>query len=137
MSTNCERPPLIKREYISSLGKILVKDYGKKKFYKPDEVKKANKKSTYPSGGTDYICWGMCVFTEHHEFDAYHLQTGEKCNYVAMKTEMLHGLGTSPAVNWTQIPEIDIDSSWLDFADKFGSAVDGVGDVVGDILDGL
>jgi hypothetical protein len=40
----CPPAPLNKRKYISDLGKILVADYGKKKYYKPREVKEAQKK---------------------------------------------------------------------------------------------
>jgi hypothetical protein len=43
----CPPAPTDKRKYISDLGKILVKDYGKKKYYKPTEVKKAHKKSEW------------------------------------------------------------------------------------------
>jgi hypothetical protein len=44
MSLNCPPAPINKKEYLTDIGKILVKDYGKKKYYKPDEVKKSSQK---------------------------------------------------------------------------------------------
>jgi hypothetical protein len=43
----CPPAPPDKRKYISDVGKILVRDYGKKKYYKPNEVKKAHRKSDW------------------------------------------------------------------------------------------
>lgn len=54
MSKNCPSPPENKKEYIFDLGKILVKDYGKKKYYKPVEVKKAHQKSKWSE--LDFDC---------------------------------------------------------------------------------
>src|SRR6187549_577870 len=82
--------PPDKRKYISDLGKILVVDYGKKKYYKPEEVKKAHKKSRWSS--VDFSCWGMSTYASHFDFDAYHHQVGETCDYTSMKAEMLEGI---------------------------------------------
>lgn len=71
----------------------------------------------------------MSMFSSHSDFDRYHAETGEVCDYVEMKTEMLSGL--SAAADWTEIPDLDIDASWLDFGDVF----EGIGEFIGGILD--
>jgi hypothetical protein len=138
MNTQCPTAPPNKKEYITDIGKILVAEHGKKKYYKPEEVKKASKKSKhYDSSGIDWHCWAMCTFSSHSDFDAYHEITGEVCNYVDMKTEMLSGLTTSTSVDWLAIPDLDIDASWLDFGDVFDGLLEGVGEFIGGIFDGL
>ena len=108
MNTQCPTAPPNKKEYITDIGKILVAEHGKKKYYKPEEVKKASKKSKhYDSRGIDWHCWAMCTFSSHSDFDAYHEMTGEVCNYVEMKTEMLSGLTTSTSVDWLAIPDLN------------------------------
>ncbi len=124
--------------YITDIGKILVEDYGKKKYYKPEEVKKAHEKSRWYNG-LDFSCWGMSTFSTHLDFDNYHEKTGEICDYTEMKTEMLSGLSTSTDHDWFQILDLnlDIDTSWLDFGDSFGSVFEGIGEFVAGIFDGL
>lgn len=136
MGTSCAPAPTNKREYISDIGKILVEENGKKKYYKPEEVKKAHRKSKWYDG-LDFSCWGMSTFTSHSDFDEYHEQTGEVCDYTEMKTEMLNGLSVSSTADWTEIPDLDIDSSWLDFGDVFDGVLEGIGEFIGGIFDGL
>ncbi len=136
MKNTCTPPPTNKKEYISDIGKILVKENGKKKYYTPKEVKKAHRKSKWYDG-LDFSCWAMSTFSSHSDFNKHHEETGEVCNYVGMKTEMLSGLSTSPTSDWTDIPDIDIDTSWLDFGDMFDGLLEGIGDFIGGIFDGL
>ena len=136
MGTFCAPAPTNKREYISDIGKILVEENGKKKYYKPEEVKKAHRKSKWYDG-LDFSCWGMSTFTSHSDFDKYHEQTGEVCNYTEMKTEMLSGLSVSSTTDWTKIPDLDFDSSWLDFGDVFDGVLEGIGEFIGGIFDGI
>lgn len=136
MRNTCTPAPIEKKKYITDIGKILVKDYGKKKYYKPEEVKQAHRKSIW-FDGVDFTCWAMSTFSSHSDFDSYHEITGEVCNYIEMKTEMLNGLSTSSIADWTQIPDIDIDASWLDFGDIFDGFLDGIGEFIGGIFDGL
>jgi hypothetical protein len=136
MGNNCAPAPTNKKEYISDIGKILVEENGKKKYYKPEEVKKAHQKSRWYDGN-NFSCWGMSTFSSHSDFDKYHEETGEACDYVEMKTEMLSGLSVSSTADWTEIPDIDIDASWLDFGDVFDGLLEGVGEFIGGIFDGL
>ena len=138
MSFKCPAAPANKKEYISDVGRILVNNYGQKKFYKPEEVKKASSKSKhYKTNGIDWHCWAMCTFSSHADFDAFHKITGELCDYVEMKTVMLNGLSTSTITDWTEIPDVDIDASWLDFGDVFEGMLTGIGDFVSGIFDGI
>lgn len=138
MELKCPPAPPNKKEYITDIGKILVKEHGQKKYYKPEEVKKASKKSKYyDASGIDWHCWAMCTFSSHSDFDAYHEATGEICNYVVMKGEMLGGLAKNASADWLAIPNLDIDASWLDFGEIFEGIFKGIGEFIGGILDEL
>jgi len=121
----CPPAPSDKRKYISDLGKILVKDYGKKKYYKPAEVKKAHKKSDWSD--YDFSCWGMSTYSSRDEFDQYHRETGEVCDYTSMKTQMLEGVSLTDAVDSADLKGADLDASWLDIGSWFGGIWDGIG----------
>jgi hypothetical protein len=136
MRKSCTPAPTNKKEYISDIGKILVAEYGKKKFYKPEEIKKAHRKSKWYDG-LDFSCWAMCTFSSHNDFDRYHASTGEICNYTEMKSEMLSGISESNVTDWTQIPDIDLDASWLDFGDIFEGIFEGIGEFISGIFDGI
>lgn len=136
MGKSCVPAPTNKKEYISDLGKILVNENGKKKYYKPEEVKKAHRKSKWYDG-LDFSCWAMSTFSSHSDFDKYHEKTGEICDYGEMKTEMLSGLSVSSSSDWTEIPDLDIDASWLDFGEVFDGLLEGIGEFIGGIFDGI
>jgi hypothetical protein len=92
-----------------------------KEFYKPEDVKKAHKKSKWFKNldGLDFSCWAMYSFTSHIDSDKYHEQKGEVCNYGYMKAEILCGLSGNSILNLTEIPDLNIDASWLNFGDVF------------------
>ena len=136
MSQTCSPAPTNKKEYLTDIGKILVRDYGKKKFYKPEEVKKAHSKSKWYDG-LDFSCWSMSTFSSHSEFDKYHEQTGEVCDYAEMKTEMLQGLSLTNGSELFNLPDFDIDTSWLYFGDVFGNIFEGIGEFIAGIFDGI
>lgn len=130
MNQNLLPSPQNKKQYVSDIGKILVKENGKKKYYKPKEVKKAHQKSNWVDV-VDFSCWAMCTFSSHSDFDKYHQDKGEICSYVDMKSEMLSNFSSSTNITWLDIPDIDIDDSWLDFGNLF----EGIGEFIGAILD--
>jgi hypothetical protein len=125
--------PADKRKYISDLGKVLVKDYGKKKYYKPKEVKKAHDKIDLSY--LDCGCWGMSTYSSHRDFDKYHEQTGEICDYSSMKAEMLEGISLTDSVHLSELSDVDLDSSWLDLGDILDGLIDGIGDFFSGIAD--
>jgi hypothetical protein len=117
-----------KKEYISDIGEILVRDYGKKKFYKPTEIKKSHRISKWYDG-VDFSCWAMSVFSSHSDFDVYHQQTGEICSYTEMRTDMLEVFSAAEGISLSSLVDFDIDASWLDFGDIFGDVTDFFGDI--------
>ncbi|MDR2237869.1 MAG: hypothetical protein LBE92_17230 [Chryseobacterium sp.] len=136
MSTGCHTAPSNKKEYIADIGKILVQEYGTQKYYKPEEVKTAHQKSKWYDG-LDFSCWAMSVYSSHSDFTGYHQQTGEICDYTAMKTAMLQGISVPTGSGLPELPDADIDSSWLDFGEVFGNILEGIGDFIGGIFDGF
>ena len=136
MKISCPPAPLHKREYVADLGKILVKDYGKKKFYKPEEVKKAHQKSKW-NGGLDFSCWGMSTYSSHADFDRYHQEAGEICDFSEMKTEMLEGISLTDSVHLADFPDVDLDASWLDLGYVFEGVLEGLGELFSAIGDSL
>lgn len=77
----------------------------------------------------------MC--SSHEDFDAHYLSPGEICDYGEMKEEMLSGLALSTNANWSDIPDLDFDISWLDFGDVFEVIFERIGAIIGGIFDGL
>lgn len=77
----------------------------------------------------------MCTFSTHSDFDVYHEEMGEICDYTAMKAEMLSGLTSSVEdhVNWFDLQDIDLDASWLDMGDIF----EGLDDFISGIFESL
>lgn len=131
----CPPAPLDKRKYISDLGKILVKDYGKKKYYKPAEVKKAHRKS--PWRDFDFSCWGMSTYASHSDFDKYHQETGEICDYTTMKAEMLEGISLTDSAHLADLTEVDLDASWLDIGELLEGVLDGIGEFFSSVLSSI
>lgn len=136
MGNTCAPAPVNKKEYITEIGKILIEAHGKKKYYKPEEVKKAHRKSKWHEN-MDFSCWGMSTFSSHADFDQYHQDTGESCDYTEMKTEMLSGLSLSSTSDWTGTADLDLDASWLDFGEIFEGVFEGIGAIISGIFDGL
>ena len=63
----------------------------------------------------------MSTYSSHSDFDQYHTETGENCDYIEMKTQMLEGISIAD-LDFSSL-EID-DLSWLDFGDLFEGLVD-------------
>ncbi len=131
MDKFCAVSPDDKKAYIADLGKILVEDYGKKKYYKPEEVERSHRKSRWYEG-LDFSCWGMSVFSSHEDFDRHHQNTGENCNYTEMKTEMLSEISTD-STDFFSLDNVNFDASWLDLSAVF----EGVGDFFSSIDIGI
>jgi len=106
---SCNLAPADKKAYGKAVGEILVKDYGKKKYYSPKEVKRASSNSQYP---IDWDCWAMSLYTSPGDFKTYHDAIGESCDYAAMKSEMTSALTDGVSDSW-----FDMDLSWLEWPD--------------------
>jgi hypothetical protein len=120
---------------LSDIGKILVQDFGKKKYYKPEEVKKAHKKSQWYDGA-DFSCWAMSTFSSQPDFNTYHHETGEECDYTEMKSRMLEGWSITESVSLVSTSP-DNDTSWLDIGNLCEAVLDGFGELISGITDGL
>ncbi len=131
MDKSCAVFPNDKKAYIADLGKILVEDYGTKKFYKPEEVEQSHRKNRWYEG-LDFACWGMSVFSSHEDFDRHHQITGENYDYTEMKTEMLSGISTD-STDFFSLENVNFDASWLDLSAVF----EGIGDFFSSIDIGI
>jgi hypothetical protein len=107
--TLCSLAPADKKSYARDIGEILFRTYGKKKFYSPEQVKRASSQSRY---NIDWHCWAMCIFSSPADFNAYHKLVGETCDYASMKAEMTLAITDGDSDAW-----FDIDLSWLEWPD--------------------
>lgn len=73
------------KSYIKKLPSLLAKDYGKSKTYTPKQVKKTIERSGL---SVSDACYGIAMFSSREAFDQYHQETGESCDYDAMRTEI-------------------------------------------------
>jgi hypothetical protein len=62
-----------------------MKDYGKAKTYTPKQVKRSIERSGL---STVYACFGMAIFSGRDDFDKYHQEIGENCDYDVMRCEL-------------------------------------------------
>ena len=98
-----------KKQYAKDVGKILVQEYGKQKYYSPNRVKRASKKTKWD---IDWHCWAMCLYTSPDDFNRYHKSIGESCDYASMKGEMAYAITDGVSESW-----FDFDLSWLEWPD--------------------
>ncbi len=116
----CAITPADKRRQAKLVGEDLVKNYGKKRYYTPLEIRNANRHGGIP---IDVVCWSYAIYASMVDFDAHHQKLGETCDYAAMKTEMLSSIGgnvdvasvTDTDLSWLEVPSVDW--SLFDFLD--------------------
>ena len=98
-----------KKAYGKRIGEILVRDYGKKKYYSGPHIKKASQEV---KNGYDLHCWAMCLYMSPDEVKAYHDAIGDGCDYSAMKAEMTSALTDGASDSWFKF-----NMSWLEWPD--------------------
>jgi hypothetical protein len=76
------------RSYVKRLGPVLRRRCGRKRYYTPEEVRRAARASGV---NTDYLCYAYCIYCSREAFDQHHRQTGEPCNYDTMCQEIGSG----------------------------------------------
>lgn len=103
----CAIAPKDRKDQVKRVGEDLVRHYGKKPYYTVQEVKEANRRCNI---SLDFGCWSHATFNSHADFDAFHREIGEQCDYEAMKSEMLSSIS-----NASDTALFDIDLSWLEF----------------------
>jgi len=109
MPAPCAMAPQDKRRQAQRVGEYLIRHHGKRNFYSVQQVRDANQRNRID---IDVACWSHALFNTHADFDKLHAATGEACDYVAMKAEMLQSVATGDASDW-----FDFDLSWLQFPD--------------------
>lgn len=119
---NCDLQPADKKAFISTVGRNLVHKHGKQKHYKPEQVRQAATEGGY---AVDVHCWAYCFFCSPGDFQAWHEQMGEACDYAAMKAALVAELAGDTAGSWFAVdlswldwPEVDLGSlfDWLDLS---------------------
>ena len=75
------------KSYITKLPRLLAKDYGASKTYTPKQVR-----SSIERNGLDalYSCYAVAMFSGREDFEQFHSENGESCDYDAMRTEIAH-----------------------------------------------
>jgi len=101
--------PNDKKAMVSAVGEELVARHGKRKYYEPDQIRRAAQDRGYP---IDYVCWAYCIFSSPSDFTAIHDALGETCDQSSMKAEVLTELVGAGGFEWP-----DIDLSWLEWQD--------------------
>lgn len=118
----CHLRPEDKKAFIGKVGQQLVQTHGKRRYYAPDDIRRAADICGYP---VDIVCWAYCFFSSPQDFAALHEAAGEACDYVAMKTELLTDLATGGTfalpdidLSWLEWPDIDLSAifDWFDFS---------------------
>lgn len=105
----CHLEPGDKKAFIGAVGEEIVKAHGKRRYYKPSQIRSAAERLGYP---VDIHCWAYCIFSSPEDFKAIHDAAGEACDYVAMKASVLSDLSSNGLFSW-----IDVDQSWLEWPD--------------------
>ena len=105
----CTLSPGNKRALAKAVGDDLLKHYGKKPYYSPQEVQDSRRRQAIDF---DVSCWAHALFNSPEDFRLYHESIGEACDYVARRSEMISSLVDGGGFNW-----LDIDLSWLDWPD--------------------
>jgi uncharacterized membrane protein YgcG len=73
------------RSYVRKLGPALQRRYGRKRYYTPEEVRRAARDTGV---NTDYLFYGYSLYCSRGAFDEHHRETGEHCDYDAMRAEV-------------------------------------------------
>lgn len=105
----CELAPNDKKAFVRSVGNELVRKHGKRRYYKPEDIRRAAESGGYP---IDIHCWAYCIFATPEDFRLLHEATGEACDYFAMRSEVLADLASGAGFSW-----LDVNLSWLEWPD--------------------
>lgn len=83
-SSNYSKKKAIK-SYIYQLGKDLAKRYGKSAKYSSGQVEKTIHEEGY---NWKHICYAHALYTSMKQFNQWHYDKGESCDYDAMREEI-------------------------------------------------
>lgn len=113
----CSIAPDDKKALSQTVGKDLIRNYGKKKYYSKAMVDSAMRRQRID---LDWACWSYSLFTSPAEFDDIHRRLGESCDYEAMRSQMVAAMTDGASGAW-----FHVDLSWLEWPDFDFSAMFG------------
>ncbi len=73
------------KAYLTRIGPMLAKRYGKSERYTPKQVEAAAWEAGLPMAD---LCCALSVYCNQDALDAYHTALGEDCNYWQMRAEV-------------------------------------------------
>lgn len=73
------------RTYMRRLRPRLIRRYGKKSHYTPKQVRATIIASFMP---VNYECYAYAIYCSPEDFNQHHRETGEACDYGAMRSEV-------------------------------------------------
>lgn len=73
------------RSYVRRLGPELVRRFGKRRYYTPEQVRKAVRGGRF---NEDDICYAYSMFCSREDYDSFHAELGETGDYDAMRGEV-------------------------------------------------
>lgn len=73
------------KSYLTRIGPLLAKRYGKAERYTPKQVEETAREAGLPMHD---LCYALSVYCNRDAFDAYHAESGEDCNYWQMRAEV-------------------------------------------------
>ena len=62
-----------------------MRNFGRKRYYKPADVKRTAQEGHF---AMDYLCYGLATYSCEADFNAYHREQGETCDYNTMRGEV-------------------------------------------------
>lgn len=112
-------------KYLQSIGKILVRDNGKQKYYSNEQVRKSHAEIDKNTAfntlelGAELLELSCSLFSTKDEFiKNFDLDLSD---YFTLKAKAVKELSNSSSYNWESFTEFDLDISWLEVGDLFES----------------
>lgn len=68
-------------------------------------------------------CWALSLYASREDFDAWHAQTGEVCEYATMHSEMLDAIGSVAPISFDG-SDAASGGGWFDWLDGLSTDID-------------
>ena len=77
------------KKFATQLPEDLHAEFGSKRKYTPDEIESVFKKYNYKDE-RKYWCYGYALYGDRLDFNTYHVERGEVCDFDAMRGEIMN-----------------------------------------------
>lgn len=124
-----------KRAFAQAVGRTLVRDYGQKDYYTPEEVKKSAKRTTIDPDLTGAMFDIMALFVSHEDYDALYEEVENTPGYLEAKADMLQTISVTTPAELMSAPEVNLDDSIFDIGEMASGLTEGIGDFISSILE--